>query len=72
LHDRIDAAKLYPITALTTLSKHEKIALLEEKKVLCNALAGDSDALLRAGVVGKRVDLVLQEVGALCVPGKDI
>lgn len=72
LHDRIDLAKLYPITALTTLSKREKTALLGEKKVLCSALSGDSDVLLRAGVSGKRADEVLQEVGALCVPGKDI
>ena len=72
LHDRIDAAKLYPITALTTLSKREKMALLGDKKVLCSALSGDSDALARAGVSGKRADAVLEEVGALCVPGKDI
>ncbi|MDO8517701.1 MAG: ATP cone domain-containing protein [bacterium] len=72
LHDRIDAAKLYPITALTTLSKREKTALLSEKKVLCSALSGDSSALVRAGIAGRRADAVLEEVGALCVPGKDI
>lgn len=72
LHDRIDAAKLYPITALTTLSKREKMALLRDKKVLCNALPDDSSALVRAGVSGKRADAVLEEVGALCIPGKDI
>jgi len=72
LHDRIDRAKLYPITALTTLSKHEKMALLQEKKVLCNTLTGDSNALARAGVAGRRAQAVLEEVGALCVPGKDI
>lgn len=72
LHDRIDAAMLYPITALTTLSKREKMALLSEKKVLCSALSGDSNALVRAGITGRRADAVLEEVGALCVPGKDI
>lgn len=72
LHDRIDIAKLYPITALTTLSKREKTALLGDKKVLCSSLSDDTEALMRAGVSGKRADEVLEEVGALCVPGKDI
>lgn len=72
LHDRIDAAKLYPVTALTSLTKKEKMALLSDKKVLCNSLVHDTDALLRAGVKGKKADMVLEEVGALCVPGKDI
>lgn len=72
LHDRIDAAKLYPITALTSLNKREKMALLSDKKVLCTSLPHDTDALLRAGIRGKKADMVLEEVGALCVPGKDI
>lgn len=72
LHDRIEAARLYPITALTTLSKHEKVALLAQKKVLCNALPNDTDSLERAGIGGKRVDAVLAEVALLCAPGKDI
>lgn len=72
LHDRIDAAKLYPITALTTLTKKQKTALLEQKKVLCNDLPHDTDALARVGVRGKKADMVLQEVEALCVPGNDI
>ncbi len=72
LHDRIDIAGVYPVTALTSLSKREKTALLSEKVVLCTALRHEGDALLRAGVRGKRVDLVLEEAGALCVPGKGI
>lgn len=72
LHERIDMAKIYPITALTTLSRSEKMALLSQKKVLCTALAHDTRALASAGVRGKRADAVLEEVGALCIPGKDI
>ena len=72
LHDRIDAAKLYPITALTTLSKKQKTALLDQKKVLCNDLSQDTDALLRVGVRGQKAQRVLEEVRALCVPGNDI
>ncbi len=72
LHTRIDMAKLYPITALTTLSKGEKMALLNKKIVLCSDLAQNSRNLTIAGIKGKRSELVLEEVGALCIPGKDI
>ena len=72
LHDRIDAAQLYPITALTTLTQREKMALIKDKKVLCTGLVTDTDALARAGIHGKRASIVLAEVGALCVPGNDI
>ncbi len=72
LHDRIDKAKVYPVTALTMLSGREKTALLSERVVLCNALPEKTDALARAGVTGARADAVFEEVGALCVPGSDI
>ncbi len=72
LHDRIHMAQLYPITALTTLSHSEKTALLSQKKVLCQQLPHDTRALSSIGVRGKRADLVLEEVGALCIPGKAI
>ncbi len=70
LHDQIETVNLYPVTALTTLSKREKIALLSEKKVLCATLLHDSELLLHLGIRGKRVDAVLAEVGALCLPKK--
>ncbi len=72
LHDRIEKAGLYPVTALTTLSNQEKTALLKDRMVLCRALPDDTDALKRAGVVGKRADIVLEEVGALCIPGQAV
>lgn len=72
LHDRIDRAKLYPVTALTGLSVREKTALLSDRVVLCNALPEKTDALSRAGISGARADQVLEEAGALCVPGSDI
>lgn len=72
LHDKVVAARLYPITALTSLSKREKTALLNENKVLCNTLRADGEVLERVGIRGRRADAVLEEVGALCVPGKDI
>jgi hypothetical protein len=66
LHTKIEQTKLYPITALTTLSKHEKIALLTQKVVLCQELIGNTDTLLAAGVTGKHTEQVLHEAGLLC------
>ncbi|HWB33851.1 MAG TPA: ATP cone domain-containing protein [Candidatus Paceibacterota bacterium] len=72
LHERIDRAGLYPITALTTLSHSEKMALLSERMVLCKTVPDNTDALARSGITGPRADQVLEEVGALCVPGVGI
>ena len=72
LHDRIDAAGVYPVTALTTINRREKMALLSQKIVLCRALGADTRALATAGVTGQKADHVLEEVGALCVPGQHI
>ncbi len=72
LQDRIDAAGLYPITALTTLNRREKMALLSQKIVLCKTLSEDSHALAGAGVSGQRAAHVLEEVGALCARAKHI
>jgi hypothetical protein len=72
LHDRIEKAGLYPVTALTTLNGREKTALLADKVVLCNSLPENTRALERVGVIGQKADAVLEEVGALCVPGRDI
>ena len=72
LHDRIERAGLYPVTALTTLSKREKTALLNEKIVLCNTLEKHRDTLERLGVAGAKAEIVFQEVRALCSPARDI
>lgn len=72
LHDRIDRAGLYPITALTSLSRRQKMALLQQKVVLCRDLAGRTDALEEAGVTGSRIKEVLEEAGALCASAKGL
>lgn len=66
LHDRIDAVGLYPITALTTLSRREKVYLLEKRIVLCSELKDQTRALAEAGVSGAKATAVLEEAGALC------
>jgi hypothetical protein len=72
LHDRIDRTGLYPVTALTTLGRREKTALLGQKIVLCKTLGADTRALAEVGVSGQKADRVLEEVGSLCVPNKHI
>lgn len=69
LQDRIEAAGIYPITALTTLNRREKAALLSERMVLCNALGKQTDSLARVGITGERADQALDEAAILCVPG---
>ncbi len=66
LHRRIEAARLYPITALTTLTRREKMALLSQRIVLCKELLEDTRALASAGVSGHKAAEVLEEAGALC------
>jgi hypothetical protein len=69
LQDRIEAAGVYPITALTTLTRREKAVLLGKRVVLCNHLAQQGGALVQAGVSGRRADGVLAEAAALCTKG---
>lgn len=66
LHDRIDAAGLYPVTALTSLSRREKMFLLERRIVLCSELISNTRALAEAGVTGAKATAVLEEAGSLC------
>jgi hypothetical protein len=66
LHERIDMVKLYPVTALTSLSRTEKVALLAQKKVLCSQLIHDTRAITSVGIRGRRIEEVLEEAGALC------
>lgn len=69
LQDRIESAGVYPITALTSINTRQKTALLQERMVLCNALQNRTDSLARAGITGTKAVEVLEEAGALCVPG---
>src|SRR5262249_23389874 len=68
LQDRIERAGLYPVTALTSLNRREKMALLGQKMVLCKTLPHDTRALASVGLSGSRAERVLEEVGSLCVP----
>ncbi len=60
LKERIDLSGLHPITALQTLNKKEKQALLENDKVLCRDITKDD--LLTIGIKENRINKVLSEV----------
>jgi hypothetical protein len=66
LHERIEKARAYPITALTSLSRREKTALLEAKIVLCSQLTGQAALLASMGITGHKVELILEEASVLC------
>lgn len=66
LEQRIEASGLYPVTALTSLNRREKMLLLSQKVVLCNSLMRQTEALNSLGISVSRRDRLSQEVGALC------
>jgi len=72
LHDRIEASGLYPITALTSLSRNEKTALLAQRVVLCRDLGRHEEALAQAGVQPRQMQDVLTEAGGLCNSGRKV
>lgn len=66
LQERIEASGLYPVTALTTLTNREKLALLSQKAVLCNGLLRRPEVLVPLGIPRARHERLVAEVGALC------
>ncbi len=66
LHERIEKARLYPVTALTSLARREKTALLEAKIVLCSQLLSKTETLAALGISGHKATAILEEAGALC------
>jgi len=66
LHERIEQARLYPVTAITSLSRREKTALLQAKIVLCSQLLHKADILATLGITGHKAGSILEEAGALC------
>lgn len=66
LHERIEKAHLYPVTAITSLSRREKTALLEAKIVLCSQLLANTNVLGSLGISGHKATVILEEAGALC------
>lgn len=66
LHDLIEETGLYPITALTSLSRRERDALLAQRVVLCKSLSMNGDVLTALGVKQGKADRAVAEAAALC------
>ncbi len=66
LKDRIDIAGLHPITCLTSLTKKEKVLLLNRRKVLCRDLCSDPELLFMVGIKESRHANILKEAHAVC------
>ncbi len=63
----IDSAGVHPITALTTLSKQEKLKLLQNDVVLCKEILANPTILRHFGIFQDHNE-IMQEVSALCTP----
>lgn len=66
LEVRIERAGLHPITCLTTLTRSQKIELLNKHIVLCKELIEHEEMLSSIGVRAPIVQKVLDEANALC------
>ncbi len=66
LKERIDKSGFHPLTALTTLTKAEKIKLLDKGIVLCKELHENPMLLNHIGISEKRHKKVLEDSEALC------
>ena len=66
LKERIDKSGFHPLTALTTLTKAEKIKLLDKGIVLCKELHENPMLLNKIGISEKRHKKVLEDSEALC------
>jgi len=66
LYQRIERAGAFPVTALTSLGRREKTALLEAKIVLCSQILKEPSVLPAAGITGHKAEVILEEAGALC------
>lgn len=68
LQDRIERARLHPLTCLTTLSKGEKERMMAERVVLCKTIAENPETLSHFGVSERKLKNVIAESKYLCTP----
>jgi hypothetical protein len=63
---RINKSKLFPITALTSLTRREKFHFLEKGVVLCKEIYEEPGQLMEAGISDLRIKKVLADITDLC------
>ncbi len=72
LYDRIVAAGLYPVTALTLLKKAEKRLLIDQGIVTCAQVRAHREVLRELGVPPDRLGAIMAEAGMLCSPSSTV
>jgi hypothetical protein len=68
LGDMIRETGLYPVTALTTLTRAEKDRLMMQNTALCKHVIENAESLRAAGITEGKHRSVLEESRALCGP----
>ncbi|MDE2079257.1 MAG: restriction endonuclease [Patescibacteria group bacterium] len=66
LAEMIRTHGIYPVTVLTTLSKAEKMRLIENGAALCSDVAKHPNVLEDIGISGKKMERVAAESAVLC------
>jgi hypothetical protein len=66
IKNNIDKYSLYPITTMTSLTKKEKIQLIEKDIILIKELSKNPESLNQLTISKRRKTLVLTEVRKLC------
>ncbi len=62
----IEKTKMYPITVLSTLTKHQKRLLVEKDVVLCNELCKKENLLKKLKFKSEKIDKIIEEAKAVC------
>jgi hypothetical protein len=71
LNEFIDNAKLYPLTCLESLSKHDKKLFLKKNIVLCRELQQGGERLFNlVGITTEKREVVLKEIENLLIMNK--
>lgn len=66
IQDLVEETKIHPITCLTTLSRQEKVKLMERGILLCKSIEENREALSSIGMSGAKLQRVLEEGKLLC------
>ncbi|CAM3268736.1 ATP cone domain-containing protein [Aequorivita lipolytica] len=66
LKNKIDSSRLYPLTALSSLSKKGKIKILNKGIVLCREICDTPTLLDDLGITASKKKSILEEANELC------
>lgn len=66
IKDQISEYSLYPITTLTTLTKREKVLLIENNIIITKKLLNSSSQMKELGFSFKKINKIILEIKNLC------